>query len=156
MTANCSLIVDFPGSDQALAIKSVRFSRLSTLKYMPYRNQDEKSLAWYSKAEEAAFRRQRSNDVVHCSGMLMQNGVHEDNLIQCVGIDQFLSEDIVHKCREIQQARLDHKTLVLNAQDLQRRCGIHKPEDLARISMHSSRVTKERAYQVARVLGSLS
>ena len=125
---------------------------------MSYRTKDERSLGWYSKEDEASFRRQRFHDVVNCSSMLMQDCDNEDNLynlIQCVGIDQFLSEDIAQNCREIQQAKLDHKNLVLKAQALQRKYGIHRPEDLARISMHSSRVAKERAHKVARMMGSL-
>ena len=156
MTNSGSLIAVFPTAlppmedeTSASAIKTVRFSRKSTSIQISYRTQ-EKALGWYSKEDQSLFRRQRKHDVHKCLAMLMQDCYDEDILIQCVGIDQFLSEDIPQRCREIHQARLDHKNLVLNAQG-----GIRRPEDLARISMHSSRVDKERAHKVACIVGAL-
>eukprot|EP00956_Cyclotella_meneghiniana_P035059 scaffold110880_cov34-Cyclotella_meneghiniana.AAC.2 len=152
------LIVDFPTSHETRAFKTVCFSRTSTMKLIPYHTQDEKFLGWYSKEDEAAFKHQRSLDVIKFSAMLMQDGDHNDyndKLIQCAGINQFLSEDILQRYKELQQARLDHEYAVLKAQDLQRKLGICRPEDLARISIHSSRAAKERAHQVALVMRSL-
>ena len=151
------LIVDFPNNTlERDATKTVRFSATSTMKLVRYPTHDEKVARWYSKHDENAFKRRRWRDVRKYSAMLIQeDSDHKGKIIHCVGIDHLLSQDIQTESEKIMKARLDHLTLVLNVQELQRRHSICEPEDVARISAHSSRVAKERAHKVARIMGSL-
>ena len=157
MAAIHPLIVDFPTTTKINAVKTVRFSSTSTMKLVRYPTHDERVARWYSKNDENAFKRRRWRDVYKYSALLMQDddGDRKEKIVRCVGIDHLLSQDIQTKSQEIMKARLDHVTLVLNVQELQRMHRICYPEDLARISAQSSRVAKERAQEVARLMGSL-
>ena len=156
MAAIHPLIVDFPTTTKINAVKTVRFSSTSTMKLVRYPTHDERVARWYSKNDENAFKRRRWRDVYKYSALLMQDDDdRREKIIRCVGIDHLLSQDIQTKSQEITKAWLNHLTLILDVQELQMKHRICCPEDLAGISAHSSRVAKERAHEVARIMGSL-
>ena len=148
-------IVDFPTATEISTHKTVHFSRTSTMKLVPYLTDDEKTDLWYSNQDESAFKRQLWKDVAKYSAMFVQSRDYEGKLIYCVGIDHLLSRDTLQKYRENQKAKLNHKVMVLGVQELQRRHGMNRPVDLAKISARSSCEAKERAQKVARIMGSL-
>ena len=149
------LLVDFPTVTEISTHKTVHFSRTSTMKLVPYLTDDEKTDLWYSNQDESAFKRQLWKDVAKYSAMFVQSRDYKGKLIYCVGIDHLLSRDTLQKYRENQKAKLNHKVMVLGVQELQRRHGMNRPEDLAKISARSSCEAKERAQKVARIMGSL-
>ena len=130
--------------------KNVRFSKFSTMKQMHYHfTPKEKAEIWYSKQEEEAFKSQRWQDAAKYSAVLMHGCDDKDTFINCLGLDNLLSQDVYQKSLEVSRAQYAHTARVLSVQELQRRHRINVPEDLARISMHSSRVSNERAQKVA-------
>lgn len=156
MTSLGPLIVDFPTATRKISThKTVRFSRTSTMKLVPYATKDENVDRWYSSQDESAFKRQVMKDVAKYSTILLQGIDYEDKLIHCVGISHLLSRDTLQKYRKTQKAKLNHKVTVLCVQELQRRHGVSRPVDLAAVSARSSRGANKRAHEVARIVGLL-
>ncbi len=121
-----------------------------------YPTNEENHAKWYSRDDEASFKRQKWRDVAKYSSVLSSNvNVRDDEsktkerLLKCVGIDHLLSRDVVKKSQEITLARKVHVRAVLRRQEVLLRHGIEDPEDLAQVAMSSSRFARERSHRVA-------
>jgi hypothetical protein len=126
------------------------------MKLMPYPTREENKAKWYSKQDEAKFKRRRWHDVAKYSAMLLQGNIEDEltqkeKLIKCIGLENLLSYDTAQKAQEVASARESHSNVVLNVQELQRTLDIYCPVDISRMSMASSRSARQRAYKIASI-----
>jgi hypothetical protein len=164
------MIVDFPSccselepiTEQQAAVvsksKSVRFSPNSTMYQFRYPTKEENKSKWYSWQEEATFKRQRWRDVAHYSlSMTQREAATSPNelLLKCVGIDHLISRDVIAKAEEIECARKEHVRTVLERQEMLWRHGVEDIDDLAQVSMSSSRFARKKSHSIAVMISGL-
>ena len=73
----------------------------------------KKASRWYSKKQEEVFKCQRWRDVDKCSTVLMQGCDDKGTLINCLGLDKLLSQNVYQQSLEVNQAKDNNTALVL-------------------------------------------
>ena len=140
--------------------KTVRFYPKCDGLFIRYPSAEEKKERWYSKEEETQMKSDRMRDAVACSHLLYGGSVgrecrdminKKDFLICCTGLDRLMSDDIPQRLDSIVQERKDHVDTVLDEQERQSQRNAQSIVDLARVSKMSSKVSRKRACQVARL-----
>lgn len=152
------LIVGFPRQSSEtnnfeVAEKFVRFSKYSTAKNIAYPTREQISAKWYSKADEDRFKRDIMRDATICSMWWMEGiegkKITKDLLMECVGLDHLMSDDVMERYREVQMTRRIHVQTVLNEQKLQRELNALSSSRLAHVAKQSSQWPRERAQMTA-------
>lgn len=152
-----SLIVDFPSAmtDRSTA-KSVRFATKTHGRYIHYPSKCENHAKWNTSEGYKHFQTVMVRDAIRCSAKLAEiRNTPQDlasfqkNIIRCVGLDHLISRNVEQRYHQVKEARRNHVHLVLQVQEWQRRRGDEDPVNLARVSIESSRLFRERSYKVA-------
>ncbi len=115
---------------------AVNFANESMLFLFDSPNRDDIDAAWYSEEERHSFKLQLRADAQRMTTALTRSDrgpATEDDLVQCLGMERFLSISIL---RETLTHRRAHYDAVFGEQDRQRMCGT-KDEDALRISCES-------------------
>ena len=155
---NTALIVDFPSSrhSTATAVKTVRFSKLSQGKRIPYPSKSDNEKKSYNSEDYAHFQQVMLRVVARCSARLLaakgtpqDRHTSEKHIIRCVGLDHLISRDVRERYQSIKDARKAHVQLVLAEQRWQRRSGVYSVGCIARVSMADSEAARTRAHKVA-------
>ena len=122
--------------------RSVTFTQFSELVHIPQDNG-----VWYSPADTRNFQRALIQDVRRLSREIggAEDDIPMDRLIECLGIEVFLSNRLAMRVQETRDA---HINAILSEQRLQRLHGIMDIEKLANISKRTE-WTAERARTLA-------
>jgi hypothetical protein len=108
------------------------------------------SAIWYSSQDKQEFRRSMVRDIKKVSrvidGLPMEGSFTQDQLIDCLGIELFISKGAARSAAEVRSAHIHD---VLAEQSRQRQNGICDIGRLSSISQKGSLWTKERARNLA-------
>ncbi len=134
--------------------KSVRFSPMSEVRYVPRPTVEVKQERWYSIEDVSKFRMILGHDIDQCSRMLILKseqglGISEDERDMCVGIEHFLSCNVKEKILMCIAAKKRHLYVVLMEQARQKHFHVDSVEELGRVSMRSSHRARQRSYMIA-------
>lgn len=135
------------GHVRAARPRAVTFSELSGLMCIPYDQPDSKA---YSRQDQREFARAFAKDAARMSTELKDipaGAVTPEQLCRCLGVDSFVTEDLVRFTREKRQM---HNESVLEEQRRQALCGTPDIEKLARVSRKSSKWARCRAEKLAK------
>ena len=126
----------------------VRFSQFSQMTMIP-KEDDQKKSKWFSKQEQRRFRQAVLNDTRRIRDLLQNTPPQEitqDELFECVGIENFLSRDLAQQVLRKKRAHVDAILLVQRGHHL----GTNKKdEEVSHTSKISSQWACERARRIA-------
>ena len=153
------LIVDFPCDQKQRLLRknkartktnrSVCFSHTSRMTIIERASPEELKRTWYTKKEREVFGLQHKKDIREALQKLANTpmqSISQDDLLGCVGIELYLSYDILVNTPE---RRYNHVWSILGAQHLQRRLHINNVDELSRISSQSSEWATSRSQSIA-------
>lgn len=156
--SNHKLIVEFPTSEhannavgaQSSDSRSVRFAVSNSICFIEDETKSENNIKWNSKLDFKTYRHTLKADVKKVVNILdskPQGEVRYDDLIQCVGIETFLSESLFN---HIMKRRTKHIRSVLKEQLRQEQQNISDASLLRCVSERSSKWSVDRATELAR------
>ena len=131
------------------AKRSVCFSDTSRMTIIERASPEELKRRWYTKKDREAFGLQHKKDIRATLRKLANTpmqSISQDDLFACVGIELYLSYDILTKTPE---RRYNHVWSILGAQHRQRRLHINNVDELSRISSQSSEWATSRSQSIA-------
>ncbi len=102
---------------------------------------------WYTHGDNESFRREVTNDVQqlrHTLANVSSNGVTADDVYRCIGIESFLSQDLMRRTMANKRNHMDSVLAELRSH----RGGIDHHR-IRQVSENSSMWSRERAHLVA-------
>ena len=141
------LFAGHPSSPLQKPARSVAFKQYSQMVLIP----EEKSSAklCYSSEDIRQFRQQMLLDVQQLRrdlDTIRTNDISPDQVRKCIGLERFLSQDILARTLEASQA---HTAAVLEEQHNQEQSNVYSAEKLSQVSMKSSNWSRQRAERIA-------
>eukprot|EP00569_Conticribra_weissflogii_P020627 CAMPEP_0171432898 /NCGR_PEP_ID=MMETSP0881-20121228/8182_1 /TAXON_ID=67004 /ORGANISM="Thalassiosira weissflogii, Strain CCMP1336" /LENGTH=170 /DNA_ID=CAMNT_0011953403 /DNA_START=44 /DNA_END=556 /DNA_ORIENTATION=+ len=160
-----NLIVDFPASGrqrhrfteyiesnlitQSPRPRSVRFDDNNSIRFIEPAVESEANIRWNTKQDFNAYRKALRADVKKVLKMLESkpHEVTDKDLIQCVGIETYLSESLLNR---VLKKRERHILCILDEQWRQDQFNISDATMLSFVSERSSKWSVERASAIAK------
>jgi hypothetical protein len=142
--ASSQLIIDFPSSQSAPKLKSVRFVSYCDVKLVEYTARSE--MRWYSEQDFIRFRKSLIRDAVRCSILLRDILADEHDRVSykdfatyCIGLEPLLSRDlnVLARHQAISGERKRHTRVVIKEHTRLMRSGSYSVERLASVSRAS-------------------
>mmetsp|Transcript_2252 Transcript_2252/g.4914 ORF Transcript_2252/g.4914 Transcript_2252/m.4914 type:complete len:190 (-) Transcript_2252:36-605(-) len=163
--SSMNLIVDFPASGrqchrftesiesnfktQSPRPRSVRFDDNNSIRFINPTVKSEANIRWNTKQDFSAYRKALRADVKKAVKMLESkpHEVTDKDLIQCVGIETYLSESLLNR---VLKKRERHILCILDEQWRQDQFNVSDATMLSSVSERSSKWSVERASAIAK------
>jgi hypothetical protein len=150
-------IVDFPhhpSTSHPISTRSVRFSATSQMVLFARSSSRENKIKWYCEQDYQHFRRQRYQDTVYCSNLMMykknmRESFTADDVDKFTGLEFLMSSNVPKRMRQIVEERRAHTALVLTGQQYMRQANVNDVNALARLSEKSSRQARTESQKMA-------
>ena len=131
-------------------LRKIRFSHFSTVEYIDPRTDADVQARWYSRQELRRIRSIMATDAKKMRQVIStghdKHSIKQDVIFQCIGMENFLSVDLVWQSLEHKRR---HSDAVRREQDRQKSLKICEDTELRLISKVHNEYSQERAHRVA-------